>query len=347
MADERYEWLDRDAAERLLRGESVETHDEHARMQAARLFEVLDGAADPGYRHDDGELPGEAAAMAAFRKARADAAAPAGDFLGTVRVNRPAVPVSGLRFGRPVRFGLAAAVAAVALGGVAVAAGTGVLPTPFGGDEHPLPASSVSAAETPGPLTSETPGATGGASSPPGVTTPPAPPSLGGASTGPSSGADGTGSGGPGDGGQATPGAGGLGTDAELRRDSVEACKDYRNGTLAAERRERLEELAKGADGVKRFCDRLLGPEKAGDGQGDGTGDGGTKDDGSGDGDGKGEDDRDAGGEDSGGSGSQEAEPVEVPPVSWTIVPQEPSATVSPTASAPGDTPASLTGSLL
>ncbi|MEV4332828.1 hypothetical protein AB0K02_20180 [Streptomyces sp. NPDC049597] len=346
MADERYEWLDRDAAERLLRGESVEAHDEHARMQAARLFEVLGGAADPGYRHDDGELPGEAAAMAAFRKARADAAAPAGDFLGTVRVKRPAVPVSGLRFGRPVRVGLAAAVAAFALGGVAVAAGTGVLPTPFGGDERPLPASSVSAAETPGPLGSETPGATGGTSSPPGVTTPPASPSLSGGSTGPSYGTDGTGSGSPGDGGWATPGAGGAGSEAELR-DSVEACKDYRNGTLAAERKQRLEELAKGADGVKRFCDRLLGPEKAGDGKGDGAGEGANKDDGSGDGDGKGDGDRDAGGEQSGGTGSEDADPVEIPPVSWTVLPEDPSATVIPTASAPGDAPAGLASSLL
>jgi hypothetical protein len=221
-----------------------------------------------------------------------------------------------------------------------------VLPTPFGGDEHPLPASSVSAAETPGPLASETSGATGGTSSPPGVTTPPAPPSLSGDPTGPSSGTDDTAtSGGPGDGGRATPGAGGQDRDAELRRKSVEACKDYRDGTLAPERKERLEELAKGADGVKRFCDRLLGPERAGDGKGGDKGDGGSKDDGSGDGDGKGDDDRDAGGEDSGGTAPEDAEPVEVPPVSWTLVPQDP-ATVVPTASPTGDAPASLAANL-
>ena len=43
MADERYEWLDKDAAERLLRGEPVEAADEHARTQAARLSRALDG----------------------------------------------------------------------------------------------------------------------------------------------------------------------------------------------------------------------------------------------------------------------------------------------------------------
>lgn len=347
MADERYEWLDREAAERLLRGEPVEAHDEHARMQAARLFEVLDGAADPGYRHDDGELPGEAAAMAAFRKARADAAAPAGDFLGAVRVTRPAVPVSGLRFGRPVRVGLAAAVAAFALGGVAVAAGTGVLPTPFGGDERPLPASSVSAAETPGPLASDPPGATAGASSPPHVTTPPVPPTLSGDPGGPSSGTgDPAVSGGPAGSGRVTPDEGAQDREAELRRESVEACKDYRNDTLTPEGKERLEELANGANGVKRYCERLLGPEKPAGGEGDGQGDGGEKGGGSGDGDGEGEgeSDRGTGGEETGGTGpggtgSGSTAPVEVPSVSF--VPQD-LATAVPTASTTGDTPVSL-----
>ncbi|MFD0430217.1 hypothetical protein ACFQ60_29920 [Streptomyces zhihengii] len=128
MADERYEWLDRDAAEQLLRGEPVRAADEHARVQAARLGAALRGAGAYRHRFDDGELPGEAAALAAFRKARGDAAAPAGDSIGTVTVTRGGVPVRGLRFGRPLRFGIAAALAGCALGGVAVAAGTGVLP---------------------------------------------------------------------------------------------------------------------------------------------------------------------------------------------------------------------------
>ncbi|MFI2373066.1 hypothetical protein [Streptomyces sp. NPDC018833] len=332
MADERYEWLDRDAAEKLLRGEPVEAADEHARTQAARLFEVLDGvAADPGYRYDDGELPGEAAAMAAFRKARADAAAPAGGVLGTVGATRPAVPVRGLRFGRPMRFGIAAAVAACALGGVAVAAGTGVLPTPFSGEKRPLPASSVSAAEPPGPLTSSSPGAEG-TSTPPGAATPAVPPPAGG---GPSdSGQDGTaipGGSGAGDGGLATPGAGELERNAELRRKAVESCRDYRNGTIAPERKKSLEEQANGAERVQRFCDQLLGGEDAG-GKDEGGGDGDKKDDGSGDGDGKGDADPDTDVGRSGGADSGDLAPV--PPVSFTLVPEDPAPTASGTASA-------------
>lgn len=167
MADEQFEWLDRQAAERMLRGEPVEASDEHARIQAARLSRALYEAGrneSPGYA-GDGEMPGEAAALAAFRKARADAAAPAGEAVAAVRLapshRRPA---RRSRFGRPVRFGLAAAFAGCALGGAAVAATTGLLPSPFGGD--PLPASSVTAAATPEPLVSDSPTG-GGAVAPP------------------------------------------------------------------------------------------------------------------------------------------------------------------------------------
>lgn len=65
MADEQYEWLDKDAAERLLRGEPVDPVDGHARTEAARLMAAL--AAARGARAANGELPGEAAALAAFR----------------------------------------------------------------------------------------------------------------------------------------------------------------------------------------------------------------------------------------------------------------------------------------
>lgn len=166
MADERYEWLDRKAAERLLRGEPVETRDEHARAQAARLSRALNdtGAAGGHDRAADGEMPGEAAALAAFRKARAGAAAPAGDSVGTVRLVSSPPPTLGTRLARPMRFGLVAAVAGCALGGVAVAAGSGLLPSPFGG--NPLPASTVSAAETPEPLASQEPPTDGEALSP-------------------------------------------------------------------------------------------------------------------------------------------------------------------------------------
>ena len=41
MADEQHEWLDKDAAERLLRGEPVDPVDGHARTEAARLMAAL------------------------------------------------------------------------------------------------------------------------------------------------------------------------------------------------------------------------------------------------------------------------------------------------------------------
>lgn len=66
---------------------------------------------------------------------------------GPGRKGRPARgrPVSV----RPLRAGLAAALVGCALGSVAVAAGTGVLPTPFRSDVPPTPAASVTAAGTP------------------------------------------------------------------------------------------------------------------------------------------------------------------------------------------------------
>ncbi|MBD0717469.1 hypothetical protein BU196_26770, partial [Streptomyces sp. CBMA370] len=76
MADERYQWLDREAAERLLRGEPVGTAGAHERAQAVRLSEALDEARTPAVPPaEDAELPGETAALAAFREvaaARAD-----------------------------------------------------------------------------------------------------------------------------------------------------------------------------------------------------------------------------------------------------------------------------------
>lgn len=72
MADEQYRWLDRDTAERLLRGELLDTVDATARDRAERLAEALETlSAELAVPAPDGaELPGEAAALAAFRKAR-------------------------------------------------------------------------------------------------------------------------------------------------------------------------------------------------------------------------------------------------------------------------------------
>ncbi|MCA1218821.1 hypothetical protein [Streptomyces sp. 8L] len=88
MADERDQWLDKDTAERLLRGDSVESLDAYAGAEAARVASALrdlaliahanepdgperprDGAGSPG---TTGPTPGETAAVAAFRRARQD-----------------------------------------------------------------------------------------------------------------------------------------------------------------------------------------------------------------------------------------------------------------------------------
>lgn len=179
MADEQHEWLDKEAAEKMLRREPVDPSDGRARHEAERLAAALDAAARSA-RPAAGELPGEAAALAAFRAARgpdsrtAAVSAPAGQvravrsadadgsaesgMLAPVHI-RPAgsgTPAGAadspgprrLRWSRPIRFGLVASLACCAIGGVAVAAGTGMLPGPFG-RHAPPPATSVSAAASP------------------------------------------------------------------------------------------------------------------------------------------------------------------------------------------------------
>lgn len=88
MADEHNKWLDRDAAERLLRGEPLEAVDAVTRARAARLAETLDALAVT--RVDGGELRGEAAALAAFRKARESVAEEPGAAPPKARHARPA-----------------------------------------------------------------------------------------------------------------------------------------------------------------------------------------------------------------------------------------------------------------
>ncbi|CAM5260872.1 hypothetical protein GCM10010329_04670 [Streptomyces spiroverticillatus] len=373
MADERYEWLDEAAAERLLRGEPDEnagpsgggalgvgssgdgavpfgTDAEGAAAAAAgasgeavsgaglsragadssRVGEVevaaaLDGlraAADGGTASGHGsgtgsgsaagsgvrELPGEAAALAAFRQSRCVASA-----------RRRS------RWGRPLRLGLVTVVAAGALGGVAVAAGTGVLPGPFlFGHVEPDPASSVSVASpdsaehevdpesTEGPQ----PERSGPPEKPTGGSPPPA---TGGESSGGSrvsggtTGDDRDGSADPGGGSKGTDqdtGSGASTTDPSKGREpdssqgsgdkegqgkgwqqrTVKACRDYRANRLPDQVKQYLEAQAKGADGIARFCDRLLDgkggdngavPPLPGDdgnqgpGSGNGTGSGG------------------------------------------------------------------------
>ncbi|MFE9405508.1 hypothetical protein ACFYNY_27840 [Streptomyces sp. NPDC006530] len=276
MADERHEWLDRDAAERLLRGEGIEPGDERARAEAARLSALLSSLAPA--EQATAELPGEEAALAAFRKARPDNAPGDRGALGVVRVGRvtPSRPAPRRRRFAPVRLGLAAALACCALGGVAVAAGTGVLPGPFAFDEQdPTPASTVSAEATPGP--------TADSASPSQPAASPTPDRQGPSSGAPTSG-DPSHSARPGasaTGGSADPGdkdGTGPGSDegqgGQWLARTADDCRAYRSGKLDTDKRRNLESAAHGAGAVKAFCDLLL-DGKAGDGGGNGDSGGG------------------------------------------------------------------------
>ncbi|MFH8593887.1 hypothetical protein [Streptomyces rimosus] len=284
MADDRYNWLDEEAAERLLRGEPAGSPDG---VGAAELTALLNTAAAAGRSAaPDEALPGEEAAVAAFRQARADAsapvAAPAGGAdtaeLGTVRAPRGG-PAARPRFGRPLRRGFMVALAGCALGGVAVAAGVGVLPTPFHGGAAPGPATSVSAAETPGPpATDGTDTTTGGTSPVPDATATDRPGPLA-TDTGGDGGTGGAQSPAP---GQSTPGQDATGDDGsrpgddrdrkpdakEKHRLGSSFCRTYvsRKSGLGQDTLRRLERAAGGADKVHAFCRQFL---SHGNGNGD------------------------------------------------------------------------------
>lgn len=309
MADERDRWLDKAAADRLLRGEPVTSGaDPHARVRSERLRAALETLADLPAA-GPGELPGEAAAVAAFRAARGGAplgaAAYAEPFGGAETVVDLSPPCGragpgtdrarGSGRGRPVRFALAAALASVAVGGVAAAVGAGLLDrdtddtaghtpavsvsvgsssTPFGGagdatlvpQPRPVPSrggQSPSATQDPGnrPLTDgRTPGGPGGG----GTGT------SGGSGTGPSAGGSTAGKDGKDRSGE------GL-TDGSIERDrtrAVEMCRDYRAGKLDADRREKLVRLAQGILRIPRYCQTVLdgaGGPGSGDALGAGT----------------------------------------------------------------------------
>ncbi|WP_404957254.1 hypothetical protein [Streptomyces sp. 147326] len=174
MADERNRWLDQAAADRLLRGEPAEPvgpagAEPRARVEAARLRAALDalealgagGALPPAGT----ELPGEAAAVAAFRTARTAAgrSADRSERTATAGSGEPVVdlgrlvpsfappPAPARRRGRTVSFGLAAALASVAVGGLAAAAGAGLLDRDRHDSAGPGPAMSVTAGENADP----------------------------------------------------------------------------------------------------------------------------------------------------------------------------------------------------
>ncbi|MFE5241967.1 MULTISPECIES: hypothetical protein [unclassified Streptomyces] len=310
MADEQHEWLDADAAEKLLRGDAVEPVGDHARAEARLLESALRALRTPV---PPGTGPsGEDLALAAFREARpgggraaaAGAARPADhqDALHTVRIGEaPRVPRRRSRWTRPMRYGLAVSLAGCALGGVAVAGGTGMLPVPFGGHGTPVPASSVSAAASPEELGAEVPDA-GPPSAPPAPTppasSPPATPDPSGDPAAEPDGdvrgeRDGGGAQGQEDGGRDSGTAGGGTKDgadgqlpgesaADVYKKSVQACRAHRDGTLSRSEKRRLLELAGGERNLDRFCDRVLAAEddrgEENGGSGDGDGKGGDKD---------------------------------------------------------------------
>ncbi|MGW1727217.1 hypothetical protein ACWCQK_30380 [Streptomyces sp. NPDC002306] len=308
MADEQDRWLDRETAERLLRGEPLDIPvDATARERAARLAAMLGALSAAAPQPTSAELPGEAAALAAFRAARAARAAerPAMDLrsrartpyaadAGLVRLGRPAPTARRPRWGRPVRLGLSAALAAGMVGGVAVAVGTGVLPAPFGGPE-PVPAASAPAAASPGlPLLSPTPGeemggSTGLASPGGGTSTSPGRDPARGTQRGTDNGATAEG-GDPGAlaGSGAGPGSGPR--SGSSWSGAAAACRDVRAGReLGSERRRALEGAAGGSTRVWKYCKGVLtsasgtdhdarakgesGDDSRGDSKGDSTGD--------------------------------------------------------------------------
>ncbi|RPF35805.1 hypothetical protein [Streptomyces sp. TLI_185] len=314
-------WLDRETAELLLRGESLETVDAAARDQAERLAKTLEGLiVEPPL--SSAELPGEAAALAAFRAARSGAlpeqaaagphrARPRTPDAGLVRIGGLAPDPRRSRWGRPARFGLTAVLAAGMVGGVAFAATTGVLPTPFGHDE-PHPVASVSVGASPDrPLVSPSQNSALGDPTPDGSSSPSAGPTTphgradGGSSAKPGSGSDD---------GRATGGGWWLGAPS--------ACRDVRDGReLTADRRRALEGAAggSGAARVWKYCKNVLagtdGASRGGDDK-DGKGKGGQGDQGHQNG--KGGDQGDQGGDGDGhhiAPGSPTVTPSPLPPL--------------------------------
>ncbi|WP_340376674.1 hypothetical protein U5640_17185 [Streptomyces sp. SS7] len=280
MADKQDRWLDRETAERLLRGESPENAvAPEAQDQAERLARTLAALSALGAEplRADEELPGEEAALKAFSEARAARESPAlsltsqqsptshpsaypGD-AGLVRIGgRTGADRNGerahRRLSRPLRLGLAAVVAAGMLGGVAVAAGSGVLPSPFDG-AGPEPGASVSGAASPdhqsaspSPKTSETSETSDGA--------PDAVAPDGGADRDTTGRAKGT------DGSATAPGARGG-----WPQGVTSSCRDVEAGRpLGTERRRTLEGLAGGRSRVPTYCAYVLdgGPGRNGGG---------------------------------------------------------------------------------
>jgi hypothetical protein len=303
MVDDRYGWLDEDVAERLLRGEPLDfaggsgrrgrrrRWSPEDRAAAERLAAVLARVAESGRSGENGRVPGEQAALAAFRAAqesesRASAAEFAAEspFDGRRERHRSGM-VARLR---SLRLSVVGAVAACALGGVAVASSAGVLPAPSfiqdtGGNRSPSVGATTSA---------ETPGGEDGDGSA----------EEGGKESGKHGEDD------SGEGGKGTKGEGGsIGTDTDPPGRGVigdvngqqppndpateavldELCRGYLaaqsgTGPMPGQGRLRvLEQAADGAESVTAYCSNRLGssagtPGGATGGTGGGTSDGST-----------------------------------------------------------------------
>jgi hypothetical protein len=172
-----------------------------------------------------------------------------------------------------VRLGIVAALAAGMIGGVAVAAGTGVLPTPFR-DDSPHPAATISAAQTPRqPSLSPSPEASKGDGSQvpvPGATT--------SAPAGAGSGDDeAQGPGAP----SGQPDSSDAGRSARAREwwaKTRSYCRDVLDGkTLESGRRRVLVDAAGGGRRVTKYCKGVLG--RAGANSGEDWGDQGRQGD--------------------------------------------------------------------
>ncbi|UNZ17668.1 hypothetical protein [Streptomyces sp. 891-h] len=272
------------------------------------------------------ELPGEAAALDAFRAARVGAPRGVPGAATVTPLGGGGAPggarsrARNLLTGRPLRAGFAVALAGCALGGVAVAAGTGMLPTPFSNGEAPSVSVSpgdTSQGKTPtsGGASSddETPGSDGKGDRHNGA--------------GLAGGHDGDGKGGDGDksrdgsrdladsGGAGRdksgkgrdndkpagkqPGSGGHLDDSQKDAIATALCKAYAADKLDVDDRRKLERAAGGRTVVRKFC-----AQHGNSGSGDGGSRGGASDGG---GQGSGDSGGDGGGQgsgsDSGGGG--------------------------------------------
>ncbi|MFB9349081.1 hypothetical protein ACFFUA_16675 [Streptomyces heliomycini] len=286
MADEQHRWLDRGTAERLLGGEPPETTDPVARDQARRLAGTLRALSAPP-PPDDGELPGEAAALAAFRMSRekreerAEAAHGTGrpdgthpSDIGTIRIGAPRGDRSGTadgpRRGRSLHLGLAAALVAGVAGGAAVLAATGVLSPPDGPRSDPAASVTATGTRPERPLVSPPPkGAAPGGAVPGDRHSGSAPGTAGG----------GAGAAGDADGPRA-PGESDVDTgDGAVRsgrggKQIAAACRAWRDGrALSGEREHLLEDAAGGPSRVGPYCEDVLStPDASGASGTTGTG---------------------------------------------------------------------------